>query len=246
MKEMPERREGEDEEKAAWEAYRRHQSESGRNKLCLLYQEHVRKIAAYLYGRYGGSDVSFDDFMQFGLLGLIESVERYQPELGASFRTYSGHRIRGAILSGLADSTERLQYMAFRRKQRNDKIRSIVSNARREQGDALEKLIDVTLDVAFGHVLGMEALTENEAEAIQSPYFSSHQGMLDRDLAKLMDVLSASEREVIRCHYYQGTDFQQIADIMQLSKSRVSQIHASALRKLRQAYADKPVLDVKG
>ena len=68
-----------------------------------------------MYSRRGGQDFEFDDYMQYASLGLMECVDRYQPGLGASFKTYATTRMTGSILNGLR-LTERQQQLSIQRR----------------------------------------------------------------------------------------------------------------------------------
>ena len=89
------------EEDRLWLAYREAPTQTLRDRLVTRYLPYARAIAARMYSRRGGQDFEFDDYLQYASLGLMECVDRYQPGLGASFKTYATTRMAGSILLSL-------------------------------------------------------------------------------------------------------------------------------------------------
>jgi RNA polymerase sigma factor for flagellar operon FliA len=103
-------------EGALWAALIDRRDVASRNRVVEYYLPLCRTIAATLYGKRGGLEVDFLDYMQFATLGLIEAVERFDPSLGFAFTTFATPRIRGAVLNNLEPLSE--HYTQIRLRQR--------------------------------------------------------------------------------------------------------------------------------
>ena len=89
------------EERALWRRWRESADPAARALIIERYQPFAKAIASAVFGRRGRSEVEYEDYLQFALVGLLQAVDRYDPDRGAQFKTYAGPRIRGAILTGL-------------------------------------------------------------------------------------------------------------------------------------------------
>ena len=102
---------------------------AARDRLVLHYLPFARTLAAVHYRGRIHADAEFDDYLQLARLGLMESVDRYEPERGAQFKTYVAHRIRGALLNGLEKATEKSQQIAARKRLQAERLESVKSAA---------------------------------------------------------------------------------------------------------------------
>lgn len=225
------------EELRLWERHRSDPDGNAKEALIERYLPVAKKIAAALYGQRHDASVEFADYLQCARLGLLEAVERYDPRRGASFETYASYRIRGAILSGLDRATEVASQKAQRRRMRRDRLRSISEHASANERQAFIRMVDVTLSLAIGYLLE-EAGGAGEERSGQTPepYASVELEQVRRRLAQLVESLPERERNIIHCHYFEHREFSEIGALIGLSKGRVSQLHARALRKLREEY----------
>src|SRR5579859_5894235 len=105
-------------ERSLWEEYGRTRQPELRQRLVKRYMPMTQGIAAHLFGRRVGNAVAFDDYLQYARVGLLEAIDRYDPGREASFTTFAGYRIRGAILNGLEQTTEVAAQAAQRRHSR--------------------------------------------------------------------------------------------------------------------------------
>lgn len=116
-------------EAALWVRWRDLGDMTAREQLVLHYLPFARVLAALRYKARIHSDVDFEDYLQLARLGLVESVDRYDPGRGAQFKTFAAHRIRGAILSGLETATEQSQQVIARKHLRAERLQQIKSEA---------------------------------------------------------------------------------------------------------------------
>jgi RNA polymerase sigma factor for flagellar operon FliA len=228
-----------------WERFRRAADHEARAQLVAHYMPMARKIAAGVYGLRVDSSTSFDDYLQYARVGLIESVDRFQARNGASFETFSAYRIRGAILTGIARESEAIAQASFWRARGLARSESLEQNFRGSVEEAsLEELAAFTVELAIGVVL--DAVGEEATEEVAAnPYAAMEMAQLQALLHRLVDKLPANERDLIEGHYFKQLEFQEVAADLELTKGRVSQLHARALQRLRQMLAAHPTLDRK-
>lgn len=218
-----------------WMEYRRGQGVDQRNRLAERYQGFARMMAAKAYARRTSSDTEFDDYLQYANLGLLESIERYDPDMGAKFETYAAIRINGAILNGLESETELHRQLAARRRlvaERTAMLREAEPVA--EDTDVFARLADIAMGLAIGFMLeGSGMVQEQEEGGVDNTYASIELRQLGDQLGEAIDELAEKQRYVVAAHYLQRQAFDEIAAALQLSRGRVSQLHKEALLVLR-------------
>lgn len=141
------------EESRLWRAWRQLRDAAARERLIHLHFGFARIMAGKLYARRHTDEVEFDEYLQLASVGLIESIDRYDPEQGASFRTYASHRIQGAILSGLEALTERASQLALRRRIEQERLQSLQAGSDVPAGDAFSRLASIAVGLALGFML---------------------------------------------------------------------------------------------
>lgn len=209
-----------------------------RNRLIEHYLPLARMIAAKLYSRRGGVAVDFMDYMQLATLGLIESVDRFDPQRGVEFETFAGHRIRGAVLNALEALSETYEQSQLRKRLREDRLESIRRGSGAGRSDLFGGLADAAVGFALAYMLeGSGIVSGDDAHGAyrQDFYGGMEQRQLREQLGRLVDALPDQERRLVRYHYYQGLAFQEIAALFGVTKGRVSQIHHQALQLIKEA-----------
>lgn len=233
---------------AQWDAYRAAPQAEARQRLIEAYLPLARSIAAGLYAQRGPMPVEFRDYLQLATIGLIEAVDRFDPARGVPFEGYASLRVRGAVLNALASMSETYQQHALRRRLEDDRALSLREGAA-PAGDLFSELAGIAVGFALGYLLegsGLVASSVDEPRYRQDFYGETEQRERERLLARLVDALPEQERRVVRYHYYQGLPFTEIADLMGVSKGRISQIHRQALQLIREAGAAEGDLSLLG
>ena len=226
-----------------WEPFRQLRDSASRERLVEHYMPLARILAAKMYGMRFDDSVAFDDYLQLARVGLIESVNRYDPSRNASFETYSSYRIRGAILNGLEHSSEAASQRSFWREQAQDRLQSIESNlAVPVERAALADLADLTVELALGFVLEHASEVADDSPQV-NPYAVAELANFTRLVKDLLKQLPARERELIQGHYFEQIEFQVLAERFSVTKGRISQLHARALARLREMLRERPTLD---
>lgn len=233
-------------EAALWAAWRGTGDAAARESLIGLHYDFARIMAGKMYARRTTDEVGFDEYLQLASVALIESVDRYEPSSGASFRTYASHRITGAILNGLEGMTERSRQVALKRRIERERLESIRSNTDGALQDTFERLAEVAVGLAIGFMLdGVSVVCDTESAYSDNAYERVLVRQIRERIMARLAQLPQREFTVIRYHYLQQLPFDEIGRILGVTKGRVSQIHRNGLALLRQTLGDSDGLDMQ-
>lgn len=228
---------------ALWFRLRTLGHEQARAQLFTHHTRFARTLARSLFRKYppGGMDVT--DFEQLAFEGLLQSIDRFDPFVGTPFQAYARRRIVGAIRDGVAKSSDAAAAYRARRRIMTDRMASLRAQpASGSTEDMLEALSRLVVGLAIG-VLADQAVAEIDAAASNDYMNTRYGGQAMRELQISVIVetekLDEPELSIMRQHYFEGVPFAQIAQALGLSKGRVSQIHRSALAKLKDRLKDK-------
>jgi len=208
----------------------------------------VKRIAYHLVSRLPPS-VLPDDLIQAGMIGLLEASRNYDSTQGASFETYAGIRIRGAMLDEIRRSDWAPRSVHKKARMVAEAVRGIENKTGRdardhEVADALGMQLDEyhqVLQAASGYrVSSFEELTPGD-EAIAEHFTDDRGGPLDglqkedfkRSLAEAIAGLPERERLVMALYYDEELNLREIGEVLGVSESRVCQIHSQAVIRLQ-------------
>ncbi len=237
-----------------WEKYALQKEERLREQLLLHYLPLVKVVAGRMKVGMPGS-VEYDDLVSTGLMGLMNSIENFSPERGFKFETFAVPRIRGAILDGLRDvdwAPRSVRQKGRRLEQAIEKLTvelgrlphdQEIANELGLEGDEYSHFMEqagaapvISLDVRASD------RDEDDGGALHEvvPDNSSIDPLLEleqkdaRDIAKqLISQLSEQERSVVALYYYEELTFKEIGQVLNVSESRICQIHTKVLATLR-------------
>jgi len=233
-------------ERSLWEEYGRTRQPETRQRLVQRYMDMTHRIAAHLFGRRFGNAVAFDDYLQYARVGLLEAIDRYEPAREASFATFAGYRIRGAVLNGLEQTTELAAQAAQRRHSRlHERADSFETRDRDDADDQFSGMVDITILLAMGYVLEDNGEWNPAGASGADPYRSVQLAAVRSRLIRLVDALPQRERLIVRYHYFEHMEFQAIGEVLAVSKGRISQLHARALQLIREGYEALEQFDVE-
>lgn len=230
-------------EKELWQQYLTKPTAKNRDILIDKYSQYAITLAAKFFSNRQIVEIEFDEFKQLSMVGLIESIDRYDLSYDVSFKTYAGHRIKGAILDGIEKYCEKQQQISARSRLRVERMKNLLQEAALHQHDVFARLVDVAVGTAIGFMLedtGMYQLDDAASE--HGAYRSRELSDLSRIMDRLVTTLPPQEESVIRLHYYQQLRFENIAEEMRLTKGRISQIHHSALKRMHENYDELKLL----
>ncbi len=210
----------------------------------------VKRIAYHLMARLP-SNVQFDDLVQNGMIGLLDAIGRFEEGFGAQFETYATQRVRGAMLDGLRENDwlprhlrrelRRIETMITQLEQAHGRAPS-----ERELADSLGlSLADYqkTLQEARGHQLVyFEDFAGDEDDDFLERHFTDNSAdplrlLEDRNLREhlvaAIDRLPEREKMVMALYYEQELNLREIGAVMDVTESRVCQLHSQAIARLR-------------
>ena len=172
---------------------------------------------------------------QFAYEGLLAAIDRFDPLRGIPFPAFARRRILGSIFDGASKMNEIDAQYSYRRRLEAERSRSLTA-ATEKGDDPLHELAALASGLALGLILAETNLVASEDGRDHRP--GAYETLAWRELqARLaLDVARLPEREavIIRQHYENGVSFTRIAELLGLSKGRVSQLHAGALATLRK------------
>ncbi len=226
-----------------------------RDQLLLEHLPTVRYLARRIHERLP-QHVELDDLVSAGVVGLIDAFSKFDHAKKVQFKSYAQFRIRGAIL----DSLRTLDWSPreLRRKGRavEEAIRSVtqrVGRAPSEQEIAADMQLSLTeyqtllgdlrgLEIGSLHMERSEDSGDDELAYIpgspeEDPLFRCLKGEMKQRLADAIDELPEKERMVLTLYYYEELTMKEIGLTLNVVESRVSQIHSSAVLRLRTALA---------
>lgn len=230
------------------------QSEASSQSLVTEYAPLVKRIAQHLMARMPSS-VQIEDLIQSGLIGLLEAASNYDASKGASFETYAGIRVRGAMIDEVrrGDWSPRSVHRNSRRiteamntvSAREGQEASDVAVAK-ELGVGLDEYHAMLNDSTTARLFSYEELTSGDddnigieiASSTESPFADTASESMRRHLAQEIKNLPERERLVLALYYDEELNLKEIGLILEVSESRVSQIHSHAAMKLRTRMAD--------
>lgn len=213
----------------------------------------VKRIAFHLTGRLPES-VQVDDLIQAGMLGLLEAVKNYDASQGASFETYAGIRIRGAMLDEVRRSDWTPRSVHKKARMVSEAIQ-IVENRLGRDATEVDVAEHLGISVAEYHrilvdsqgckTLSVEQMTESGDHALKEAD-CDHLQPLDvlgnegfkQALAQAIKQLPEREKLVIALYYEEELNLREIGEVLNVSESRVSQISSQAMLRLRSRLAD--------
>jgi len=228
-------------------------SEEERETLILENLPQVRLVARKIHERLPDS-VCFDDLLSAGVVGLIQAIDNFDPRQNVKLKTYAEFRIRGSILDSLreTDWAPRLQ-----RKQARE-FEAAIGRLEQRLGRVPEEAeiageLSLSVDGYRQKLTEMEGLNigeleftrdENETPVIlkyvssgeeESPAVTLERAELERLIASSIDRIPKVEKTVLSLYFYEELTLREIAEVMGIHLSRVSQIKSQAILRLRTA-----------
>ncbi len=215
----------------------------------------VRRLAHHLAARLPAS-VELDDIIQAGMIGLMDAASRYEEGHGTQFETFASQRIKGAMLDELRQNDWMPRSVRKTLRQIEQAISRLEQRLSRPPGeDEIAREMGVTLEVyqtQLAGARGMElVLFDDLARADDDEYLARHvpdnrenpsARLEDRQfreaLVRGIDMLPEREKLLLSLYYEQELNFKEIAAVLEVSESRVCQLHGQAVARLRSRMKD--------
>lgn len=236
-----------------WEDYGKGRTPELREKLILEYAPLVKLVAGRL-SMYLGYNVEYDDLVSYGIFGLIDAIDKYDSMKEVKFETYASLRIRGAIL----DQIRKMDWIPRTIRQKQKKIDAVIRQIEAEAGRAAtdeeiaaslgisaeeylewQSQLKITNIVSLNEYMeqGSEVPTEpnhNTTARFESPEENIEKEELKQVLEQTLQMLTEKERKVILLYYYEDLTLKEISSVLEVSESRISQLHTRALQKMKE------------
>ncbi len=239
------------------EAYQKHQQARRKDELVRKHAALVRKVGYRLIHRLPAS-VELEDLISAGSIGLLHAIDHYDPAKGVKFESFAEFRIKGAML----DELRSYDFMSRTARGKANKI----DHAQRELANTLgrpptidelaeetgiktvdvEKILAEAGQVAFLTMDDLGALAADQTEvpwellsgsAPEDPFGHTFFRELRKELVEALEALPERLKMVMSLYYYNDLNFKEIGRVLDLTESRISQLHSEAVKFLRRRLA---------
>jgi RNA polymerase sigma factor for flagellar operon FliA len=236
-----------------WDEYLRTRSVDIRNDIVLHYSQLVKVIALRMRNTYRNY-AQLDDVVNQGIITLIDAVERFDPARGIKFETFATIKVKGAIIDYIRAQDwipRRLRRMLWDLEAANNKLFTDLGRQPTHQELAKEMnltpgQLDRVMEETYPYnvlsyeevvwqkmfIVGDDEFTADRTE--ESPERRLMEEELYEQIAAAIDTLNERERTVVSLYYYEKLKLREIAGVMGVSESRICQIHASAILKMKK------------
>ena len=235
-----------------WDSYCAHPERETRDRLILHYSPLVKYVAGRVLSRLPGA-VDQSDLVSYGILGLIDAIEKFDRSRGVKFETYAVPRVRGAILDELRSIDWVPRSVRAKARAADQAYSKLEHDLQRSPTDEelagelgissaeLDVLLRQTaragvlqLDaVLFSGNQGAQTLGETIPDSGDGPGAKLERAEIREMLAHSIRQLADRERTVLTLYYYEGLNLSEIGQILGVSESRACQIHTKAVSRLR-------------
>jgi len=233
-----------------WGEYARTKSTDIREKLILEYAGLVKVVAGRL-SMYLGYNVEYDDLVSYGIFGLIDAIDKYNPNMQNKFETYASLRIRGEILDQIRKMDWIPRTVRQKQKQIDAAIKEIESTTGKTASDeAIAQKLGISENeyadwqnqLKVTNVVSLNEYIEQGSDVPNgrngSSHFDTPEEVFEEQELKIvmreaLELLTEKERKVIELYYYEELTLKEISMVLEVSESRVSQLHTKALSRMK-------------
>ena len=245
----------EEQKQKLWDEYKKNKSPDIREKLILEYANLVNLVAGRM-GMYLGYTVEYDDLVGYGIFGLIDAIDKFDLTKNVKFETYASLRIRGSILDQIRKMDWVPRTLRQRQKQIDSATAKIEADAGRPATDAeIAKELNIPeeeytgwkSEIQLSNMLSLDDYLEQSGDSqiepggsqrFEQPEKAVEKEELKQMLVEAMKTLTEKECSVITLYYYEDLKLKEISRILEVSESRVSQLHSKALQKMKNKLGD--------
>jgi len=233
-----------------WEDYSKKRTPELQEKIIIEYAGLVKLVAGRL-SMYLGYNVEYDDLVGYGTFGLIDAIDKFDHMKGVKFETYASLRIRGAIL----DQIRKMDWIPRSIRQKQRKMDLAYHNLEIKYGrtaneEEVAQELEITVEefenwqsqTKVTNVISLDEFmdqgTESKVEQSLTAEFDQPDRVMEKKelkdlLIKTLETLTEKEKKVIILYYYEELTLKEISRILEVSESRISQLHTKALQKMK-------------
>ena len=241
-------------EEQLWKSYRKTKDPSIRNRLVKQYLPLVKYVAGKLAVGMP-QNVEFDDLVSYGVIGLFDAIDKFDPDKHVKFKTYAVTRVRGAVF----DQLRQLDWVPRSVRQRTRAIEEAVRRIESQNGrSASDKEIAAELGITSGEfdkllvkISGTTVLSLNDVwysgdendrmsigDSIESPHSRNPDSIVEKQeikrvIVEAINELPDKEKKVLVLYYYEDLTLREIGAVLGVTESRISQLHTKAIMRLR-------------
>lgn len=241
----------EEERLKLWEQYSKGKEPAIREQLIIEYANLVKIVAGRL-NMYLGYAVEQDDLVGYGTFGLIDAIDKFDCFKGIKFETYASLRIRGSIL----DQIRKMDWIPRTLRQKQKKINQAMQrletmNGRHATDEEIASELELSQEeyekwqsqMKITNLVSLDEFLDQGSEIQQPSNASSHfdqpekvleQQEVKQTLMEVLETLTENERKVITLYYFEELTLKEISHILEVSESRISQLHTKALQKMKK------------
>ena len=234
-----------------WDAYFQNKTPQVREQIILEYASLVKVVAGRL-SMYLGYNVEYEDLVSYGIFGLIDAIDKFDLTKNVKFETYASLRIRGAIL----DQIRKMDWIPRSVRQKQKQIDAANCKFETEYGrpatdEELANELDISVDEYYTmqgqtkvtNLISLDEFVEQGSEMRMDPTGNSHfeqpekaveKEELTKMISEALELLTDKERQVVMMYYYDEMTLKEISMVLEVSESRVSQLHTKSLVKLKK------------
>ncbi len=232
-----------------WVKYSKTKEFEIRQTLIVNYLQLVKFVAGRVSLQVGNY-VEYDDLVSYGTFGLIDAIDKYDYNMGNKFETYASLRIRGAILDNIRKQDWVPRSMRQKSKQlQNAYLQFENENGREPTDKELADMLDMTVEqvdevlakTKINNFISLDEYVEqnndelpnsNSIRELSMPEKELDKKEMVKELSSAIDKLTEKEKYVVSLYYFDDLTLKEISKVLEVSESRVSQIHSKALFKL--------------
>jgi len=235
--------------KRLWEDYTRQRTAEIREKIILEYAPLVKVVAGRL-SMYLGYSVEYDDMVSYGVFGLIDAIDKFDTTKEVKFETYASLRIRGAILDQIRKMDWIPRTIRQRQKQMDTVMKEIEQRTGREATDeevaaglgiSPDEFLEWQTQLKANNIISLNEYVEqgsdisekSPAGSYEMPEAVVEKSELKEMLEEALELLTEKEKKVVLLYYYEDLTLKEISRVLEVSESRISQLHTKALQKMK-------------
>lgn len=236
--------------KRLWEDYSRLKTPELREKIILEYAPLVKVVAGRL-SMYLGYSVEYEDMVSYGVFGLIDAIDKFDMTKEVKFETYASLRIRGAILDQIRKMDWIPRTIRQRQKQIDAAMKEIEQSTGREATDeeiadrlgiSGDEYLEWQSQMKVNNIVSLNEYVEQGSDipsdkgisgGFESPETVIEKSELKEMLEEALELLTEKEKKVVLLYYYEELTLKEISHVLEVSESRISQLHTKALQKMK-------------
>jgi RNA polymerase sigma factor for flagellar operon FliA len=241
-------------EKELWQEYRKTKNSEIREYFVIKYSPLVKYVAGKVAIGMP-QQVEFEDLVSYGAFGLLDAIEKYDPERDIKFKTYAMTRIRGSIF----DELRNIDWVPRTLRQKAKQLEEAIITLENKLGHSVDDeeiakemgISNQELQELFSKISGASVISLNDVwytgddndqvsfiDTIESPESLNPENIIEKEeirsvIVEAIKQLPDKEKKVIVLYYYEDLTLKEIGEVLEVTESRVSQLHTKAILRLR-------------